>query len=588
MNEANRDRAPTLAERWQALRRRGGPALVTGLIVLVLAVATALLWPASYRSSGTVLIEQQELPADLVQSTITSYADQRIQVISQRVMTTDNLLRIVQRYDLYPRLRKNQPREVVLERIRKDIHLQMISADVMDPRQGRATKANIAFTVSYDSQSPELAARVANELVSLYLDENVKSRKQISADAETFLDGEANKLDLTIAGLEKSLARFKDQHLNALPDHALLNRETLIRTDDELRDIDTQLRALDQESTYLDAQLAQISPSSQVYTATGERVLSPADKLKYLRTEEARLSGVYSEDHPDVLRIKREIAGLEAQIGQTDTSNDLQRQLQDAQTKLAQLRERYSEDYPDVVRLKQQIDSLSKTIKSFPSSTHDAAGAAAAAHPDNPAFIQIKAQREANEAQRQALKSKRVSIEAKLAELEGALAAAPAVERDYDALARELEGEQIKYREVRQKQMGAKLAENLEDEQKGEHFTLIDPPLAPEQPQSPNRWLLVGFGFFLALTSAIGAVFVLEGTDSSVRNRRDLHALLQVPPLAILPRIDTLADVASRRRRGRFVLFGTAGGVVTALVLVHLLYRHLDVLWAVATRKLGG
>jgi uncharacterized protein involved in exopolysaccharide biosynthesis len=588
MSEANGEHGPSLAERWQALRRRSGPALVTGLIVLAIAVAAALLWPASYRSSGTILIEQQELPTDLVQSTITSYADQRIQVISQRVMTTDNLLRIVQRYDLYPRLRKNQPREVVLERIRKDIHLQMISADVMDPRQGRATKANIAFTVSYDSQSPELAARVANELVSLYLDENVKSRKQLSADAETFLDDEANKLDLTIAGLEASLARFKDQHLNALPDQALLNRETLIRTDDELRDIDTQLRALDQESTYLDAQLAQISPSSQVYTATGERVLSPTDKLKFLRTEEARLSGVYSDDHPDVLRIRREIAGLEAQIGQTDTSNDLERQLQDAQTKLAQLRERYSEDYPDVVRLRQQIDSLSQTIKNTPASTHDAAGAAAAAHPDNPAFIQIKAQREANEAQRQALKNKRVSTQAKLAELEGALAAAPAVERDYDAMARELEGEQIKYREVRQKQMGAKLAENLEDEQKGEHFTLIDPPLTPEQPQSPNRWLLVGFGFFLALTGAIGAVFVLEGTDSSVRNRRDLHALLQVPPLAILPRIDTLADIASRRRRGRLMLFGTAGGVVAALALVHLFYRHLDVLWAVATRKIGG
>jgi len=239
--------------------------------------------------------------------------------------------------------------------MRKDIHFQMISADVMDPRQGRATKANIAFTVSYDSASPELAARVANELVSLYLDENVKSRKRLSAEAESFLDDEANKLEQNIAGLEKSLASFKDRHANTLPDEELLNRESLIRSEDELRDIDTEMRALQQQSTYLEVQLAQLNPTAQVYTSTGERVLSPADRLKFLRTEYARLSGVYSPDHPDVQRLKREIAGLEADGGAVDSSNDLQRQLADAKTQLALLRERYSADYPDVVRLEKQM-----------------------------------------------------------------------------------------------------------------------------------------------------------------------------------------------------------------------------------------
>jgi succinoglycan biosynthesis transport protein ExoP len=127
--------AATLTERWTAVRRRRWPALWVSLTVLLLAVAGAVFWPATYRSTGTILIEQQELPADLVQSTITSYADQRIQVISQRVMTTDNLLRIIDRYDLYPKLRKNEPREVLLAKMRKDINFQMISADVMDPRQ---------------------------------------------------------------------------------------------------------------------------------------------------------------------------------------------------------------------------------------------------------------------------------------------------------------------------------------------------------------------------------------------------------------------------------------------------------------------
>jgi polysaccharide biosynthesis transport protein len=231
-----------------ALRRRRWPALAVFAIMLLGAAAAAALWPASYRSIGTILIEQQELPSDLVQSTITSFADQRIQVISQRVMTTDNLLRVINRYNLYPELRKNQPREVLLAQMRKDIHLQMISADVIDPRQGHATKANIAFAVSFESRSPETAARVANEIISLYLDENVRARRQQSANATMFLDEEANKLDKNIAELEIKVAAFKNKHLNMLPDQMAVNKEMLVRSQDELRDIDSQVHALEQQA----------------------------------------------------------------------------------------------------------------------------------------------------------------------------------------------------------------------------------------------------------------------------------------------------------------------------------------------------
>src|SRR5208282_5588352 len=143
---------PSIVQRWETLKRRRWPALYAALAVFMTAIIAAFFWPATYQSSGTILIEQQELPSDLVQSTITTYADQRIQVISQRVMTTDNLLRLIDRFNLYPQLRKSQPREALLAKMRKDIHFEMISADVIDPREGRATKADIAFTVSYDSR----------------------------------------------------------------------------------------------------------------------------------------------------------------------------------------------------------------------------------------------------------------------------------------------------------------------------------------------------------------------------------------------------------------------------------------------------
>jgi polysaccharide biosynthesis transport protein len=575
--------ATTLADRWEALRRRRRPAIWTGLAVLATALAAALFWPPTYRSTGTVLIEQQELPQDLVMSTITSFADQRIQVISQRVMTTENLLRIIQRYDLYPALRKNEPREVLLERMRKDIRFVMISADVMDPRQGRATKANIAFAVSYDSGNPELAARVANELISLYLDENLKSRRQQTADAAAFLEDEATRLSKHIDELQANLAAFKNKHINTLPDQGLYNNQLVTQTENELRDTDTQLRSLDQEATYLDAQLAQISPSSQVYTSTGERVLSPADRLKFLRTEYARLTGLYAPEHPDVVRTKREIEGLELSVGKVDVGNDLQRQLQDARTRLAAAQKQYAPDHPDVKSLQRQVDTLAQAIKDNAPATPGAGSV----NPDNPAYIQVKAQREATEAQRASLRQKRTELQARLGQLGARLAAIPAVERDYVELARELDNDQLKYREVRQKQMSAKLAETLEDQQKGERFTLIDPPLVPEKPASPNRLLLGGLGFALAVVAAIAAVALLEQLDPSVRNRRDLELLLQVPPLAILPVFTTSAERAARRRRRRYLWASALGACCAALVLTHVLYRPLDVLWAVARRKLG-
>jgi len=578
-------RAPTLAIRWEAVRRRRSTVLSTFLLVLAAAATAAIVWPATYRSIGTILIEQQELPSDLVQSTITSYADQRIQVISQRVMTTENLLRIIQRYDLYPALRKNEPREVLLKHMREDIRFEMISADVMDPRQGRATKADIAFTVSYDSAHGDVAARVANELVSLYLDENVKSRRQKTADAALFLQGEAEKLNKAIETQQASIAQFKNQHINSLPDQANISSQTMMRAQDQLTEIDARLRSLEQQKTYLEAQLAQISPTSQTYTSTGERVLSPADQLKYLRTQYAQLSAIYASDHPDVMRVKREIEGLEQTVSGIDSGNDLRRQLEQARTRLATLQQRYAPDHPDVVRLQRQIATLTQALENGTSSQSPAQPASAA---DNPAYIQVKAQREAAIAEIDSLNTKHAELQAKVAQLEARLAASPAVERDYVTMLRELDSDQLKYREVQQKQEEAQLAQNLEDEQKGERFTLIDPPLAPESPVSPNRWLIMGIGLVLAIVFPIGIALLLDSRDHSVRNRQDLESLVQAAPLAVVPMIFTSEDYARMRRRRRLAFAGTFGAIAIALLLTHLFYRPLDVLWDVALRKLAG
>src|ERR1700691_4159679 len=192
-------------------RQRAIFVIVAGLAAVV-ALAIALLLPPTYRATGTILIEQQEIPQELVRSVITSFADQRVQVISQRVMTTQNLLALVERYKLYPDIREKEPREVLLDKMRNDIGMYMISANVIDPHSGQPTHATIAFSVSYDSRSPDLALKVANDLSSLYLNENLTSRAQLSEQTFTFLTEQANRESTHIDQLDKTLAAFKEQH----------------------------------------------------------------------------------------------------------------------------------------------------------------------------------------------------------------------------------------------------------------------------------------------------------------------------------------------------------------------------------------
>lgn len=165
MEEQTKD----LKDYLDAFRRRRTSILVTAACIFTVSVLVALLWPSVYRSAATILIEEQEVPPDLVRSTITSYATQRIQTINQRVMTRANLMLIVEKYDLYRSKRRHETTEEILERMRKDVKVEMINADVIDPRSGRPTPATIAFMLSYEGEIPGMTQKVASELTSLYL-----------------------------------------------------------------------------------------------------------------------------------------------------------------------------------------------------------------------------------------------------------------------------------------------------------------------------------------------------------------------------------------------------------------------------------
>jgi polysaccharide biosynthesis transport protein len=576
--------AEDVREKLRGYWRRRPTFFVTAALVLLLTISLAVLLPPTYRAGATILIEQQEIPQELVRSAITSFADQRVQVISQRVMTTQNLFMLIDRYHLYPDIRLTKPREVLMQRMRDDIVMKMISADVIDPRSGHPTQATIAFSVSYQNQSPELALKVANDLTTLYLNENLTSRTQLAEQTSAFFAQEASRQQARIVELDKTLADFKEKHHDRLPELETLNVQGSDRTELELRDVENHLSAIDSQRILLDAQLAQISPTAVVFSDTGQRVMNTEDRLKDLKSKLAGYKARYAPDHPDVVNTEREVAGLEKEVKAEDGTSDIARQLNDAKAQLGQALEKYSADHPDVIRLQHLVSELEKTVASQPASSNLIKEQT---HADNPAYIQVKGQVDALMAQRKSDELKRDELQAKLDNYERRLAAAPAVERDYRLLAQELENAQLKYQQIRAKQSDVQVSENLETERKGERFTMIEPPLPPEKPISPNRILILAMGFVLSLGAGVGAVVLKDSLDPSVRGVSDVRRLLSVPPLAAIPNIVTEAEARRQRRVARYSWQGAVLALVGVGVTVHFLVRPLDIVWLSLLHRFG-
>jgi polysaccharide biosynthesis transport protein len=592
-----------------ALSRRRKPAIIVAVVCALTALGLALFLPPYFKSTATILIEQQEIPQDLVRSTVSEYADQRVQVISQRVMTTQNLLDIARRYDLYPSERKRYTREELMQRMRKDIEFKMISADVIDPRSGNPRQATIAFAVSYLSHSREQAVKVANELTTLYLNENVTERTRLAKDATTFLDAEADRLSKEIDELEHKLAVFKSEHEDALPELQSLNMTLLDRTEQELRDTEMRRMSLQEQQFHLEGQLARLKPNSMLVSDSGERIMSTADRLKMLKSKLASARALYAPDHPDIARLEREIRGLEAEVGPAAGTNEIARELENARGELAQAQEKYSPDHPDVQRLTRRVAALEAALNdpasvdvppaapgdtltaAAPDSATAVTGAASQPAgkdlPDNPAYIEIQSQLASTKNQERALDAEQAKLRAQIASYHQDITTSPQIEQEYRDLTRDYENDQAKYREVRSKQMEAQLAQNLESERKGERFTLIEPPLPPEEPVSPNRPAILILGLALTIALAGGAVALLETLDATVRGRDDMSTAFDAPPLALVPHIVTEGETRAHRRSLRLAAGGAAAAMVLAVLAVHFFVQPLDVLWFVALRRLG-
>ncbi len=571
------------------VRRRRWSILAVTAVLASIALVVAISLPPVYRSKATIQVQEQEVPPELVRSTITSFADERIHVISQQVMTRAVLLQLVEKYDLYGVQRQRETSDDIVERMRRDIKLSTIDAGISDRASGRRVNATIAFQISFDSPMPDDAQNVVNELVSLYLSQNIKVRQQSVAETTAFLAQESDRLAKQIRDIETNLAAFKRRNVGRLPDSMVVNMQLAERTDAELQRVDREIVSQQEKAQSLETQLLIIKPNHPLPDKTAEeRVQTPAERLRALRSQYASTSSVYGADHPDIRRMRREMAALKAEAGDAGNESESAAQLKDLEAELATLKERYSDDHPDVQRVRRSIAALKASAggESAASRAADKRGVTARTQPpDNPAYITLSAQLESAKREVVQLLALRDELRLKQRTYDSRLLQIPGVEREYQELTRDYDNAQARYRETKAKQMQAELAQELELDRKAERFSIVEPANLPETPISPNRMQIVFLGFIGSLGGGLGLAWLREVFDPSVKGPVELARIAPAPILTAIPYIETRQDRVGQVRRIGVAIALIAGLGIGLVLAIHFYLRPIGSLAAAVVRR---
>lgn len=513
---------------FKILKRRKLSLILPAVIVFIVALIVAFVLPPIYKSSSTILIEQQEIPLDFVAATVTSFAEQRLQTINARIMSTTRLLEIINQMDLYKELRKKRTVEEIIEKMREDVELQPISVNAVDQRTGRSGLVTIAFSLSYEgSDSPKRIQQVVNLLVSLFLEENLKVRERQTTETFEFLDDEAARVKGDLDAISAKIADFKKKHIHELPEFMQVNLNNIDQTERDIQGLQIQLQSLRQQEKDLLGEISGIPPR-----------LSDDSELK---------------------------------------------KLEEMKSALIVLSSSYSDEYPDVIRLKGQIRELESRLKE-----KDQQGTADAAKADNPVYLNIESRLRQAQNDTEIIQSRIVELNIKIQEYRDRVEKTAKIQAEYDTLETERHTSQLKHNDLLGKTMEAKVAQGLEKEQKGEKFTLLDPASFPEKPFKPNRLAIGLIGLVLGIGSGIAFTAVRETMDTTVKDAWGLAMTAPLPVLAEIPVIITPEEIRKKRSRRTAASISAVVAMISGIILFHFLVMDLNVFWAKAQRRIAS
>jgi uncharacterized protein involved in exopolysaccharide biosynthesis len=535
------DELPGVGDYLGIVRKRKRLLFMIGVPILALGAALALVLPDIYRSSGLIEIEGAEnvrqsggdpslQDAVARQSDEPLYADQYVQSLSTAVLSDKNLARLLEKEQLYED-QADDPKSS-LQRLRKDIRVDMVTVPILDPESGREREVVTAFTVSYENRDPQRAYAGAKWLTNAFLEGNREDRREYASGTAKFFAAESERMRKRVAELEGKLAEFKAKHVGQLPDLNDLNMSSMDRTENEINSVETQLQGLRRERVFLVAQLQQAR-------STGPETSS----IQTLENEYKQKLAIYDPNHPDLISLRRQIDMMRA--GGSPTGMTLRQQLQQQRSILAESRQRYGEDHPDIKRIQRNIESLEARIKSGESADTTLAS-------DSPMAVQLQTQLNATDTQIGALQARGAELRRKMTLLETNMNTAPQVEREYATVTRDLDGARTKYQELQRRQMDAEVSEAAIANGTADKFHVKTNPSLPDEPAKPQRIALFAVAFGFALIASLTSIVFAQVLDPTVRGVRDIRDILDVTPLTAVPVIEQSGRNPHRKMRWAF------------------------------------
>jgi succinoglycan biosynthesis transport protein ExoP len=525
MNDENESGQISFRDARRILLRRRWWLLGAFFAIGLGAVATAHLWPARYRSEAMILIQPRSVPAQFVTPNVVTNLEERLESMTQQILSRMRLQEIIQRFNLYPSERAHSSMDSVVDEMRKDIKIEPA-----DPTKAQGEQA--AFRISYSARNPYTAQEITGELTSLFIAENQRTNTLQSISTTDFLEDQLSQAGQNLAGQEQRLREYKIQNLGELPEQQQSNLQIL-------NSLESQLNA----------------------------VSAAADRAEQQR--------IYLES------LKAEYQAMQKSIGSIDGSTNLtpaalaQARVRDLQKQLSDLEGKYTSKHPDVDNLKDQIaqwDAIRQRLETQ-KKPEQAGGKPAEVYAGDPATADVDSRLKATRVEIDSDQAQIKDLHRKITDEQSRLNLTPLREQQLAEITRDYDNSKQNYQSLLQKKLQSELATNLEKNQEGEQFRVIDPPSLPQKPSQPNRRQIVLIGWLLGLFAGAGLVVVREMSDEVLRNEKDFQQHIRLPILARIPILISARERASSLRNRGFEVASLALLILVSVALSFYTYK---------------
>jgi polysaccharide chain length determinant protein (PEP-CTERM system associated) len=483
------NRELTMDDYLAMLRRRMKVILIPALLAPLAGFLISYIFATKYTSKSLVLIEAPKIPDEVVQQVFTEDLTQHIATIEQQVLSPSRLRPMVDRLGL---VKAGQNADDVIDNIRLNMTIEPVITDLSQfgakKRPGQNNSPVPGFYVNYTGTTARESQQICTDLTSMLLEEDLKSRQDATQGTTAFLTKQVEDAKQNLDDLDKKLAAFKNQHMGQLPGDEDNNMKILMGLNSQL-DANTQtLNRANQDKSYTESLLQQqIAAWKSSQSSSNPQNLQ--QQLAALQAQLTDLQGRYTDDHPDVIKTKTDIAAVKKQLADLDNPS--------AKPADATNDKGSASEPPEIRTLRLQVHQYEDLIAQ---ATRD----------------QKKLQQE-------------ISV------YEGRVASSPAVEEEYKALARDYDNAQKVYQDDLAKQSTSKMATQAEQQQEGEQMALLNPADLPDSPSFPNRLYFAGGGLGAGLVLGFGLALWLEFRERCIRTEADAESVLQLPVLVAVP-----------------------------------------------------